>query len=118
MSPYVETVSERLRQVLRGQGVDTPVFGSFAEAEEARVARIAPQSVFQAGRELAARGGVDGLFLSCTNLDTLAAIAPLEAACGLPVLSSNLVLAWHMCRLAGAAAMPAPGGQPESLASV
>lgn len=100
LSPYVETVSERLRQVLRQRGVQTPVFGTFAEAEEARVARITPTSVAAAARVLAGAGGVDGIFLSCTNLNTLPVIAELEAETGLPVLSSNLVLAWHMARLA------------------
>lgn len=107
LSPYVETVSDRLRAVLRTHGIETPVFGTFDEAGESRVVRIAPQSIAQAAEMLALQGGVDGVFLSCTNLDTLDVIAPLQAATGLPVLSSNLVLAWHMCRLAGAA--PATG---------
>ncbi|TDK45060.1 maleate cis-trans isomerase family protein [Antarcticimicrobium luteum] len=117
LSPYVETVSDRLRQVLSDQGIDTPVFGSFAEAEEARVARITPASVVTAARTLAGTGAVDGIFLSCTNLDTLPAIPALEREIGLPVLSSNLVLAWHMLRLAGAGspqlecALARPAGQ-------
>lgn len=102
LSPYVEDVSDRLRQVLAQQGVETPVFGSFAEAEEARVARITPASVVQAARKLMAGAPVDALFLSCTNLNTLPAIAELERELGLPVLSSNLVLAWHMLALTGA----------------
>lgn len=101
LSPYVETVSNRLRDVLQAGGVQTPVFGTFAEAEEASVARISPQAIRRAALELAGQGGVDAVFLSCTNLDTLDIIAPLEAETGLPVLSSNQVLAWHMCRLAG-----------------
>lgn len=101
LSPYVETVSDRLRAVLGEHGVATPVFGTFAEAEEARVARIAPAAIADAASRLAASGGVDGVFLSCTNLDTLGIIAPLENATGLPILSSNQVLAWHLCTLAG-----------------
>ncbi|GAA6198856.1 Asp/Glu racemase [Aquicoccus sp. SU-CL01552] len=102
LSPYVAAVSDRLRAVLAEQGIATPVFGSFAEAEEARVARITAGSIAQAARTLVAEGGVDGLFLSCTNLDTLPMIGALEREIGIPVLSSNLVLAWHMLRLAGA----------------
>ena len=75
--------------------------GSFDMAEEALVARITRASLEEAARTLVAGAEVDGLFLSCTNLDTLDVIAPLEAALGLPVLSSNQVLAWHMARLAG-----------------
>lgn len=110
LSPYVAAVSERLRAVLAGQGVETPVFGSFEESEEARVARFAPESIRAAAVDLARTGGVDGLFLSCTNLDTLDIIAPLEAETGLPVLSSNLVLAWHLSRLAGVALRDLPAG--------
>ncbi|MDK3018305.1 maleate cis-trans isomerase family protein [Pseudodonghicola flavimaris] len=105
LSPYVASVSDRLRGRLAEAGIATPVFGSFAEAEEARVARIAPVSVLDAGRAMLAAGpgaDVDGLFLSCTNLATLSVIPALEEATGLPVLSSNLVLAWDMLRRAGA----------------
>ncbi|QKS10550.1 aspartate/glutamate racemase family protein [Pseudosulfitobacter pseudonitzschiae] len=100
LSPYVEAVSEQLRDVLAQQGVDTPVFGTFAEAEEAKVVRIAPEAIVDASMDLCAGAEVDGLFLSCTNLRTLPVIDRLETALDLPVLSSNLVLAWHMAQLA------------------
>ena len=48
----------------------------------------------------AQKGGIDGLFLSCTNLRTLDVIAKLETETGLPVLSSNQVLAWDLARRA------------------
>lgn len=102
LSPYVETVSDRLRQTLAGNGVDTPVFGTFAEAEESKVARISPASIMDSALQLVDSSGVDGVFLSCTNLNTLDIITPLENATGLPVLSSNLVLAWHMSGLVDA----------------
>lgn len=100
LSPYVEEVSARLRNRLDQQGIATPVFGSFDEANEARVVRIEAASIMEAARALIADDSVDGLFLSCTNLRTLDVIAPLEAERGLPVLSSNLVLGWHMAELA------------------
>lgn len=100
LSPYVEAVSDQLRDVLARQGVDTPVFGTFAEAEEAKVVRIAPDAITDAAMDLCTGAEVDGLFLSCTNLRTLPVIDRLESALGLPVLSSNLVLAWHMAQLA------------------
>lgn len=101
LSPYIADVSSRLRTALSERGVDTPVFGTFAEAEEQRVARITSQSLTDATLALARQGGIDAVFLSCTNLNTLDVIAPLERATGLPILSSNFVLAWHLCRLAG-----------------
>ncbi len=110
LSPYSEEVSTRLREVVAANGVDTPVFGSFEVIEDARVVRIDGESIIAGTRALLKQGGVDGVFLSCTNLRTLEVIAPLEEELGLPVLSSNQVLAWHMLTLAGAsAAAEAPG---------
>ncbi|NRB34344.1 MAG: aspartate/glutamate racemase family protein [Rhodobacteraceae bacterium] len=96
VSPYVEQVSQRLRDVLAVAGIATPVFASFDEAEEARVARISAQSLRDATHHVAAQGDVDAVFLSCTNLRTLDVIPSLGRDLDVPVWSSNLVLAWHM----------------------
>ncbi|MBB4120411.1 maleate cis-trans isomerase family protein [Martelella radicis] len=101
LSPYLEDVSGRIRQILGEGGLASPVFGTFNERREENVAWISPSSIRDAAVELADRSGVDGIFLSCTNLRTLDVIAPIEAETGLPVLSSNQVLFWHMMRLAG-----------------
>lgn len=101
LSPYVEEVSATLRAVLHQRGIETPVFGSFDEAREERVVRIAPESVIASALTLAGQGGIDALFLSCTNLRTLDVIEQIEGQTGLPVLSSNLVFAWHLAQLAG-----------------
>ncbi|MFW2543600.1 Asp/Glu racemase [Primorskyibacter sp. 2E107] len=101
LSPYVAEVSDGLRRVLSDAGVQTPVFGSFDEAEESRVARIDEASLMAAGTALMEDTQAEVLFMSCTNLRTLDVIAPLEAAVGRPVLSSNQVLGWHMLRQAG-----------------
>lgn len=101
LSPYVAEVSANLRKALAKSGIETPVFGSFDEAEEARVVRIDSASVQAAALDLMQEADVDGLFLSCTNLRTLDVIKPLEDALGVPVLSSNLVMGWHMARLSG-----------------
>ncbi|QPM90227.1 maleate cis-trans isomerase family protein [Pseudooceanicola algae] len=123
LSPYVAPVSARLRAVLAEAGIATPRFGSFEESREALVARISAPSIIDAALALArdkdpaapsgpdgpeGPDGIDGIFLSCTNLRGLDLIAPLEAELGLPVLTSNQVLAWHMMGLAGLAA-PVPG---------
>lgn len=101
LSPYVAEVSEKLRSTLAANGIQTPVFGSFDEAEEAKVVRIAPPSITEAALHLAGQGAVDAIFLSCTNLRTLGVIDHIETATNLPCLSSNQVLAWDMLRAAG-----------------
>ena len=110
LSPYIESVSANLRKVLAKNGVESPEFGTFSEAEEAMVVRISSQSVIEAAQQLCRSGNVDGIFLSCTNLRTLDLIEPLEASTNLPVISSNLALAWHLGKLSGVSdAMVGPG---------
>lgn len=99
LSPYIEEVNTPLRQAFAEQGISMEVFGTFGEAEEARVARISVESVVEAAVRLGADSAVDAVFLSCTNLRTRAAIPRIEAQIGKPVLSSNQSLAWHMKHL-------------------
>ncbi|MBY5935242.1 aspartate/glutamate racemase family protein [Tateyamaria omphalii] len=101
LSPYIASVSDRLRSVLAASGIDVVAFAGFDEPVEERVVRISSRSVIAAAESLGRDAQVDALFLSCTNLRTLDAIPAIEAARGIPVLSSNLVLAWHMAQLAG-----------------
>ncbi len=100
LSPYIAEVSLTLRTVLAQNGLEIVVFGSFNEGNEAKVARIAGHSIEAASLNLVKGSQADAIFLSCTNLQTLNVIDGIEAQCGLPVLSSNQVLAWHMSILA------------------
>ena len=100
LSPYVIDVSQTLRMLLAKNGLQTVVFGSFNEGNEAKVARITGQSITDAALSLVKGSHADAIFLSCTNLQTLNVIEEIEAECNLPVLSSNQVLAWHMSVLA------------------
>ena len=102
VSPYVETVAEPLRQAFESGGIKVPNTLSFGEEVERNVARISPHSLTRASQIIAAETHVDGIFLSCTNLKTLGVIENLEAELGLPVISSNTALAWHMARRAHA----------------
>ncbi len=100
LSPYIASVNERLREVIAEGGVETPVFGSFNEAEDHRVAWIDHASLRSAVSTLAAKGGVDGVFMSCTSLKTFGLLEELEMELGMPVLSSNFVLGEHLRDLA------------------
>ncbi|MBW4710009.1 aspartate/glutamate racemase family protein [Roseobacter sp. YSTF-M11] len=101
LSPYIESVSDTLRRVLADNGIDAPVLGTFAEAEEAKVARIDGPSIHAAALQTLENAQADALFLSCTNLRTLDVVPDLERAAGIPVISSNLVLGWHLLQCAG-----------------
>lgn len=110
VSPYIASVSNRLRAVLDEVGLTTPRVVSFDEPLEENVARMAPDDMARAAIELGQDAECDAVFLSCTNLRTLGIIDRIEAGIGKPALSSNQVLAWHLCRLAGLRPPPgAPG---------
>ncbi|WP_319546758.1 Asp/Glu racemase [Ruegeria conchae] len=99
LSPYIEEVNTPLRRAFAVQGITMDVFGTFGEAEEAKVVRISTESVVEAAVRLGNDSAVDAVFLSCTNLRTLAAIPLIEKVIRKPVLSSNQSLAWHMKKL-------------------
>lgn len=101
VSPYTPDIGQDLRAAFENAGHDVPQMLSFGEEVEANVARIAPASIAEAARSLSRTGPLDAIFLSCTNLRTLDLIGPLEDELGLPVLSSNQTLAWHMAATAG-----------------
>lgn len=101
VSPYIASVAAPIRAAFTAAGITVPDTLSFGEDIEARVARIAPASIAEAARDLARRNTLDGIFLSCTNLRTHDILAPLSGELGLPVLSSNRCLAWHMAVLSG-----------------
>ncbi|MEO0327858.1 MAG: Asp/Glu racemase [Pseudomonadota bacterium] len=100
LSPYVEAVSARLRDVIAEHSIDTSVFGSFNEGREAAVAWIDAASIREAATTLVKDVDVDGVFLSCTNLKTRELLGSLSQEIGKPVLSSNFVLAEHLKELA------------------
>jgi len=112
LSPYTADVSDKLRSALSDSGIATPAFGSFEEANEANVVRIDRASIIDAACDLAAQGEVQAVFLSCTNLRTLDLIQEVEDRTGLPCLSSNQVLGWHLGQyIGGTGVIPGKLGQ-------
>jgi len=108
VTPYVESIAGPVCDAFSAAGFAVGEVLSFGEEVEARVARIAPESIMAAARSAAK--GADAVFLSCTNLRTLDLIDTLEAELGIPVFSSNQVLAWHMAQATAAPlARDAPG---------
>ena len=101
LTPYSDVVNEGIRSYFEGGGFEVPVMGSFKEPNDNIVACISPKSIAAAAVSLAAEGGVDAVFVSCTSVRLVEAVADLEKRTGLPVTSSNHAIAWHMLRLAG-----------------
>lgn len=111
LSPYVAEVSQTLCDTLSEAGIEVGALASFNQSTESLVARISQGSIHRGAHRLSRMAHCDAIFLSCTNLRTLPLIEPLEAELGLPVLSSNLVLGWHLMRLSGLSAPEEAPGQ-------
>lgn len=100
LTPYVESVNAPVIEALGQAGIEVLAEASFQESDDWSVARIAEVDSSRAIRSLARTKGCDAVFASCTNLRTLGIIEEVEALSGLPLVSSNLALIWHMLKLA------------------
>ncbi len=101
VTPYVPEVSAGMRSKLEEAGFQITGFGSFEEGNDQVVARITERSILAAIEKVAAQAPCDAVVVSCTNLRCLDVIRQAEEQIGVPVLTSNQALAWHMLRLAG-----------------
>lgn len=101
VTPYIPEVSAGMRAKLEEAGFEIAGFGSFEEGNDRVVARITEASILEAIETVAAQEPCDAVVVSCTNLRCLDVIDQAERKTGIPVISSNQTLAWHMLRLAG-----------------
>jgi maleate cis-trans isomerase len=65
------------------------------------MARIAPDAIAEQVRSAAAGVVADACFISCTAIRSAGLIADLEATLGMPVITSNQILAWHGLKTLG-----------------
>ncbi len=111
VTPYVEDVSAAMIDLLLSNGFEVVNFGSFEQKEDAIVARISPESIYNAVCDIGSIDDVEAVFISCTNLRTFGMIERAETSVGKPVISSNQALAWHMAELAGLSGIIAGPGR-------
>lgn len=104
VTPYVAPVHDREIAFLAGHGV-TVAGGSMAGLNtNAEMALLDPARIAQQVREAArASPGAEACFISCTAIRSAGLIAPLEGELGMPVITSNQAMAWHLLRRCGIA---------------
>lgn len=99
VTPYIEPVHQREIGYLSDNGL-TVVGGSFLGVNtNLEMARIPPRAIAEQVR--AAAVPADACFISCTAVRSAVVIADLEAELGMPVVTSNQVMAWHALRHLG-----------------
>ncbi|MEQ1611575.1 MAG: Asp/Glu racemase [Hyphomicrobiaceae bacterium] len=101
LTPYMRAVNDGVVKALTARGLEVTAFASYEESDDNLVGKITVDEIIRASVALAQRTDVDGIFVSCTSLRTIDAIAAIEAASGKPATSSNHAMLWHMLRLAG-----------------
>jgi maleate isomerase len=101
VTPYIEPVHDREIGYLEAQGI-TVVGGSFLGVNtNIEMARISPAAIADQVRAAASGIEADLCFISCTAIRSAGLIADLEAELGMPVMTSNQVMAWHALRALG-----------------
>jgi arylmalonate decarboxylase len=99
---YIEEVNARLRQFLVDAGFDVLAVEGLGIDVVGQAGNVPPAALLDLGqRAFAASPGADGILISCGGLRTLELTVPLEAACGVPVISSTPAAFWSAVRLVG-----------------
>jgi len=101
VSPYVEDVTRPMRAHMAEHGIETVGALSFGQKEDRTVARIAERSTLAAILRAAEGTTAQAVFTSCTNLRSFGILDEAEAALGIPVISSNSAVLWHLLRISG-----------------
>lgn len=100
LAPYISEVAAAMRENLAGAGFAIAAHSSFGIESDRAVAALPPPQILEAAAAHA-DGGIDAVFIACTNLHCAPIIAAAEQRLGTPVVSSNQALLWHMLTLAG-----------------
>lgn len=108
LTPYSVETSVPMASHLEAEGFTIDRFTCLDMDDDRAMARIAPDEIVRLGRDAMAKGS-EALFVSCTAVRAAGVIDRIEAATGLPALSSNYAVAWATLRLLGDTGAAAPG---------
>jgi maleate isomerase len=108
LTPYSVETSRPMARFFEAEGFALDRFTCLGLEDDREMARIRPDEIVEAARTAVAPGS-EALFISCTAVRAAGIIDRLEAATGVPVLSSNYAAAWNVLRLCGDEGRGAPG---------
>lgn len=104
LTPYIPSVTQAMSDHLIEHGFTIASAASFYEENDFEVCRISSQSIEQAIEHVASQANCDAIFASCTNLRTISFLDAISQRLGIPVVSSNAALAWHIEELSAVSA--------------
>jgi maleate isomerase len=116
-APYIDEVSIRGVKWLEENGHQVVSWEGLGVNADWELARISPQTVYELAVRVDRRDA-EAVFISCTNLRTVAVISALEEALGKPVVSAVQASFWKCLKLAQVeGAKPGYGRLLDELAS-
>jgi len=99
LTPYIPSVTQAMSMHLSEHGFNIVSAASFYEQNDFNVCRISSHSIERAVEHVATQANCEAVFASCTNLRTLNILDSMSKHHGIPVISSNAALAWHIAEL-------------------
>lgn len=100
LTPYIGEVHEREAAFLEANGLRIDGGAYLGINTNTEMAGLSPQAILAwAGDRISPQA--DACLISCTAIKSAPAIMPLERQLGLPVLTSNQCMAWHLLRSNG-----------------
>jgi maleate isomerase len=110
LTPYLVETSRPMAAYFTQHGIDVTRLECFGLEDDRAMARVSRNSIVGAATRVD-DARADAIFISCTALPAIGAIAEIEARTGKPVVTSNQASAWAMMRHAGIDQGPAGYGR-------
>ncbi|BBB29157.1 aspartate/glutamate racemase family protein [Neptunomonas japonica] len=98
LTPYTEMVNQEVAQFFTSQGYEVLSIAGFAFEDDTAMTYITPQDIADAA-VACCDPDAELMFISCTALRASLVLDDIEQRLGIPVVSSNQVLAWHSLTL-------------------
>lgn len=108
VTPYDAGTTRPMAACFEAGGFELAGVSCLGLTDDRAMARIAPDCIVEAARSAVAKGS-EALFFACTAVRAAAVIDRIEAATGVPAVSSNLATAWAVLRACGDDGAAAPG---------
>jgi maleate cis-trans isomerase len=117
VTPYIAEVHAREVAFLAAHGIEVVGGSALGLNTNAEMAVLSPERIRDQVRAAAAASAdAEACFISCTAIRSAPLIASLEAELGMPIVTSNQIVAWHALRRCGITDAVAGFGQLMALA--
>ena len=100
VTPYLDSINERLREFLQGHGFEVVSIAGQQIVPNTEIGAQTPETILAFAKEHL-DPSADGYFLSCTNWRAFEIVDQLERESGKPVVTSNQATIWAAFRSLG-----------------